>query len=160
LLSVPAAAQKLHVKVVTHTVDGKSVMRVLPGVSLGNGNAYTNCAAYGNAANCSGTASGSSVSIPAHTQEFTLAHIQMLLLLPDGRRVGVYCNDRPKLMQTLAGPPRIQACKNPEVDEIEADFSGEKVKLTWGVGLDGKKKVSETYVVGPVYPAPTDPPKP
>jgi hypothetical protein len=155
LLSVPAVAQKLHVKVLTHTVDGKSVMRVLPGVSLSNGNANTNCTAYGNSANCSGTASGSSMSIPAHTQEFTLAHIQMLLLLPDGRRVGVYCNDHIILMG-----PRVRNCKSPEVDEIEADFSGANVKLTWGVGLDGKKKASETYIVGPVYPAPTDPPKP
>jgi len=81
----------------------------------------------------------------------------MLLLLTDGRRVGVYCNDHIILMG-----PRIHACKNPEVDEFEADFSsGEKVKLTWGVGLDGKKKVSEDYIVGKVFPAsPPEPIKP
>jgi hypothetical protein len=159
LVSLPAAAQKLHVKVLAHTVDGKSVMRVVPGVNLSSGNANANCAAYGNSANCSSGASGNTVSIPARTQEVTMAHIQMLLLLPDGRRVGVYCNDHAR----PGAPLYTHYCKNPEVDEFEANFSGDKVKLTWGVGLDGKKKVSEAYVVGPVYPAPTeptDPPKP
>jgi len=159
LLTAPAVAQKLHVKMLTHTVDGQSQTRVTPGVTINNGNADANCAAYGSSANCSATASGTSIAIPAHTEEFTLAHIHMLLLLPDGRRVGVYCNEHTKLMQPIAGPRRIQVCKIPEVDESEADFSGEKVKLTWGVGLDGKKKVSESYLVGPVYPAPTAPPK-
>ena len=156
LLSFPAVAQKLHVKVLTHTVDGRSVMRVLPGISVSNGNANANCAAYGNSANCAASASGNTTSIPARSQEIMMAHIQMLLLLPDGRRVSVYCNDH-----SLPGSPLwLHYCKNPEVDEFEANFSGGKVRLTWGIGLDGKKKVSETYIVGPVYPAPNDPPKP
>lgn len=125
-------------------------MRTIPGIGLGNANVNANCATYGNLANCSGAASDNSVYLPAHTQELTLAHIQMLLLLPDGRRVGVYCNDHPP----KGRPLQIHVCKNPEVDEFEANFSGEKVKLTWGVGLDGQKKESETYIVGPVYPAP------
>jgi hypothetical protein len=155
LLCLPACAQKMHVKVVAHTVDGRSVMRVIPGMTLNNGNANANCGSYGNSVNCSGTTSGNSVSLPSRTQETTLAHIQMLLLLPDGRRVGVYCNDKDVgLLQQ-----RIHACKNPETDELEANFSGKNVKLTWGVGLDGKKKESQTYIVGPVYPAPAAQPK-
>jgi hypothetical protein len=145
LLCVPAFSQKMHVKVLTHTVDGQTVTRTVPGIGLSNVNAS------------SGAASGSSIYLPAHTQELTLAHIQMLLLLPDGRRVGVYCNDHPVGLEKS----RIHACKNPEVDEFDADFSGANVKLTWGVGLDGKKKESETYTVGKVFPAePAAPPKP
>ncbi len=154
LCCASAFAQKMHVKVLAHTVDGSSVMRVVPGMTLNNGNANANCVAYGNSANCSGAASGSSVSLPAHTQETTLAHIQMLLLLPDGRRVGVYCNDK----DVGVLQQRIHACKNPETEELEANFSGKNVKLTWGVGLDGKKKESQTYIVGPIYPAPQSKP--
>lgn len=150
LLCVPAFGQKMHVKVLEHTVDGRSYTRVVPGVVINNGNANANCGAYGNTANCSGASSGTTISAPAHRQEGMLAHIQMLLLLPDGRRVGVYCNDK----DVGVLQQRIHACKNPEVDEFEADFSGKNVKLTWGVGLDGKKKESQIYIVGPVYPTP------
>jgi hypothetical protein len=156
LCCLSAGAQKLHVKVLTHTVDGKTFTRVVPGIGASNGNANANCGAYGNSVNCSTAAAANSIYLPAHTQELMLAHIQMLLLLPDGRRAGVYCNDH----TVGLAQSRIHTCKNPEVDEFEADFSGAKVKLTWGVGLDGKKKESETYVVGPVYPAPTSEPKP
>jgi hypothetical protein len=155
LLCVPAVAQKMHVKVIEHSVDGRQFTQMIPGFGMSNGNAVANCATYGNAANCSATSNGNSVYMPAHTVQVSMAHIQMLLLLPDGRRVGVYCNDHVIMLG-----PRVRACKNPEVNEFEADFSGEKVKLTWGVGLDGKKKISETYMVGPVYPAPTTEAKP
>jgi hypothetical protein len=141
LSGLPAFAQKMHVKVIDHQVDGVPFTRFVPGIGLSNGSAT----AYGNAA----TASGSSVYLPAHTMSGSLAHIQMLLLLPDGRRVGVYCDDH---FRGLA-QSRIHTCKNPEVDEFDADFSGKNVKLTWGVGLDGKKKESETYVIGKVFAA-------
>lgn len=156
LLTVPVTAQKMHVKVIEHSVDGKQFTRLIPGIGLSNGSATANCGAYGNTANCSATSAGNSVYLPAHTIELSMAHIQMLLLLPDGRRVGVFCNDH---FGSFA-QSRLHTCKNPEVAELDADFSGDKVKLTWGVGLDGKKKESETYTVGPVYPAPTAPAKP
>jgi len=150
----------MHVKVLEHRINGAAYTRVVPGIGLSNGNATANCGANGSVANCSATSNGTSIYLPPQVVSGMLEHIEMLLLLPDGRRVGVYCNDRTKLMQPLTGPRRIQACKNPEVDELEADFSGKNVKLTWGVGLDGKKKESETYIVGPVYPAPTPAAKP
>jgi hypothetical protein len=40
----------------------------------------------------------------------------------------------------------------PLVDEIEADFKGDKAKLEWVVSLDGKKKQPETYKVLAVLP--------
>jgi len=33
----------------------------------------------------------------------------------------------------------------PLVDEIEADFEGDKANLKWSVSIDGKKSESETY---------------
>jgi hypothetical protein len=42
------------------------------------------------------------------------------------------------------------------VDEIEADFHGNKAKLAWVVSLDGKKKQSETYRVLAILDRPKD----
>lgn len=146
-----AFAQKLHVKVLEHSVDGRPFSRVVPGFGMNNGNANANCAAYGKTANCSVNSSGSSMFLPAHTVDGVVAHIQMLLLLPDGRRVEVICDDH------FWGLTQAHQhhCKNPEVEEFEGDFSGEKVKLKWSVGIGGNKTDSETYRVGKVYPAPT-----
>ena len=147
LLCVPAVAQKLHVKIDKRRVNGVPFTRYVPGIGLSNGSATVN----GNTAN----ASGSSIYAPPHTVEGSLTNIELLLLLPDGRSAAVFCGTHfSGLYQS-----RRHDCKYPEVDELEADFSGEKVKLTWGVGLDGKKKVSETYLIQKVYPA-TEPAKP
>jgi hypothetical protein len=35
----------------------------------------------------------------------------------------------------------------PLVDNIQAEFHGDKTKLIWVVNLDGKKTASETYKV-------------
>ena len=153
-LSTCAVAQKMHVKVLERSFDGTPYTRLVPGIVLNNGNATANCSAYGNVANCSGASNGSSIILPPHEVSGVMAHRQMLLLLPDGRRVGVYCDDH------LKGA-KIHYCHNPGTDELEAKFSGQKVKLTWRLGWDAKRKDSETYIVGPVYPAPTSaPPKP
>ena len=153
LLCAPAVAQKLHVKVARHSVDGVPFTAYLPGFGMNNGNAT----AAGTSTTASATSSGSSVYLPAHTVSGVLAHIEMTLMLPDGRSVEVTCDDHfGKFAQS-----RRYNCKNPIADELDADFSGDKVKLTWGVGLDGKKKESETYFVGKVMPTPlTSPQKP
>lgn len=148
LLAVPACAQKMHVKVIKHAVDGVPFTRVVPGFGLNNGNATANCTAYGSTANCAANSSGSSIYLPAHTVEGSLTRIQMLLLLPDGRRVGIYCNDH------FGGfaQAHLHTCKNPEADDLDADFSGDKVKLKWVVGIDGKKTESQIYLIDRVFP--------
>jgi hypothetical protein len=40
-----------------------------------------------------------------------------------------------------------RSCRQPVLDDIEADFKGKHAKLYWTVSLDGKKKESETYDV-------------
>jgi hypothetical protein len=35
----------------------------------------------------------------------------------------------------------------PLVDDIEVEFDGEKAKLKWPAGIDGKKMTSETYKI-------------
>jgi hypothetical protein len=43
-------------------------------------------------------------------------------------------------------------CRVPIVDDIDADFHGDKAKLEWIVSLDGRKRQSETYKVLGVLP--------
>ncbi len=46
----------------------------------------------------------------------------------------------------------------PLVENIEAEFHGDKAKLIWAVSLDGKKMQSETYKVLAILDKPkTDP---
>jgi len=40
----------------------------------------------------------------------------------------------------------------PLVDDIEAEFNGNKAKLQWPVSIDGKKIESETYKILGVLP--------
>ena len=45
-----------------------------------------------------------------------------------------------------------RSCRMPLVDDIEAEFSGDKAKLKWSVSLDGKTTESETYKILAVLP--------
>jgi len=44
----------------------------------------------------------------------------------------------------------------PLVENIEAEFHGDKAKLIWVVSLDGKKMQSETYKVLAILDKPKD----
>jgi len=68
------------------------------------------------------------------------------LLLPDGRGAIVNCES--KFAEHMAGPAgNHRSCRVPLVDNITAEFKGDKAKLVWVVSLDGKKMQSETYKV-------------
>ena len=68
------------------------------------------------------------------------------LLLPDGRVVVVNCAS--KFAERMAGREgNHRSCRMPLVDDIQADFKGDKAKLSWVVSLDGKKRESETYKI-------------
>lgn len=66
------------------------------------------------------------------------------LQLPDGRVAVVNCES--KFAEHMAGRAgNIRSCRMPIVDDIQAEFNGDKAKLSWPVRLDGKKLASETY---------------
>jgi hypothetical protein len=68
------------------------------------------------------------------------------LQLPDGRLAIVNCDS--KFAEHMAGPVgNRRSCRAPIVDDIQADFNGDKAKLIWPVSLDGKKMQSETYKI-------------
>lgn len=57
-------------------------------------------------------------------------------------------NCESKFKERMAGPAgNHRSCRQPLVNEIEADFHGDKAKLEWVVSLDGKRKDSETYKI-------------
>jgi hypothetical protein len=150
-LSSPALAEKMNVKVIKHSVGGAEFAKP-ESVLSGGGSASTNCSTYSNAANCfsSSSTSSSTLYVPPETGQVSVSDIVMTLLLPDGRKIDVGCEDH------LGGSTKANRhdCKNPTVDNLEANFSGSKVKLTWVAGFGGKKE-SQTFIVLQVLPAPT-----
>jgi hypothetical protein len=142
LLCAPAFAEKMAVKVIAHSIDGKEYTRVVPGFAAGDGNALAN------------SYSTSSIYAPARAVQDSLTDIVMTLLLPDGRKIFVGCEDHSR------GLSKRHNCKNPTTDTLEADFSGDNVKLRWAADIDGKKKDSETFTILKILPAPTSPATP
>jgi hypothetical protein len=61
--------------------------------------------------------------------------------MPDGRAAVLNCES--KYMPKFDINRR--SCRMPLVDNIHAEFHGDKAKLEWVVSLDGKKMQSETY---------------
>jgi hypothetical protein len=135
-LTSPALAEKMNVKVIKHSVGGAEFTKA--DFSSGNGS-------YG-----SSSTSANTFYLQPHTEQGSLTDIVMTLLLPDGRKVDVGCEDH------LGGLTKSNRhdCKNPTVDNLEANFSGSKVKLTWVAGFDGKKE-SQIFIILQVLPAPT-----
>lgn len=121
LFSMPAAsAQKLHVKVVQRESNERS---------------YDYTAAY----NLFGT-------MQLLGGNFRVSGATLTLQLPDGRFVVVNCKS--KFAERFRGPiGNRRSCRVPLVNELVADFHGDKAKLFWSVSLNGKKKRSETYKI-------------
>jgi hypothetical protein len=69
----------------------------------------------------------------------------------------VVVNGESKFAEHMAGPSgNHRDCRTPRVDDIEAEFNGDKAKLIWPVSVDGKKTQSETYKVLAVLNKPKD----
>ena len=81
----------------------------------------------------------------AIAQTLNLRGATFTLLLPDGDSTVVNCTS--KFQERFAGPGNVRSCHVPLVDDIQAEFNGDKAKLIWPVSLDGKKMESETYKI-------------
>jgi hypothetical protein len=146
LCAIPTSAQKYSVKIVDRQEHDNSYNYSVPGYSSSNTNANANC--YGNSStiNCNGTSTSNTFSTPARHGSFSVRGATFSLLLPDGRIAVVNCDI--KFAEHLAGAAgNHRNCRQPLVNNIEADFHGDNAKLEWVVSLDGKKKQSETYKV-------------
>ena len=137
-----AAAQKLNVKIIDHQDRDTDYSYVVPGHFHAQSDAQVNC--FGD--NCTGSSTTNGTSTPAQAVPFHVRGATLALELPDGRVAVVNCQS--KFAERFAGVQgNRRDCRVPIVDDIEADFHGDKAKLEWVVSLDGRKKQSETYKV-------------
>src|SRR5271154_1812906 len=154
ILASPAFAEKMNVRVLRHAIGGTDYTRIIPGVVPDDGSSFGNCGAYASTADCHGSSSTSTVSSPPHAAAGSVTDVLMTLLLPDGRTIDVGCEDH---LRGLTNARR-HDCKNPTTNDLEANFSGDKVKLTWVAEIGGKKKDSQMFTILRIVPTSTSTP--
>lgn len=146
-----ALAQKPDVKIIQRQSAETTYDYVVAGYSSSTSNASANCNASGNTADCSGSSATNGYTVPPREVSFNVMGATYSLSLPDGRVVIVNCVS--KFQERMAGASgNHRSCRMPLVDDIQADFKGNKAKLSWVVSLDGKKRESETYSILAVLP--------
>jgi hypothetical protein len=141
-----ASAQHYTVKVLNRQDNETDYSYVVPGSFSSQSNSNFNCNALDTNVNCNGATSTTGLSMPAQQVSYHVRGATFTLQLPDGRVVVVNCES--KFKERMAGARgNRRSCRVPLVDEINADFHGDKAKLEWVVSLDGKKMESETYKI-------------
>jgi hypothetical protein len=141
-----ASAQKLAVQIIDRQDNDTDYTYVVPGHSFANSNTNVNCNGYANTVNCNGSTNTTSTNMPAQQVSYHVRGATLTLLLPDGRGAVVNCES--KFQEHMTGPAgNHRSCRIPLVENIEAEFHGDKAKLIWVVSLDGKRMQSETYKV-------------
>lgn len=146
LSPVYAFAQKLDVKIVDRQNNDTEYTYVVPGSFNSRSNASADCSTFGNSANCSGSSTSSGYITPSQQVSYHVIGATFALQLPDGRVAIVNCES--KFAERFAGPAgNRRSCRRPLVDDIQAEFKGDKAKLEWIVSIDGKKKQTETYKI-------------
>jgi hypothetical protein len=149
LLLCPGAAlfaQKYNVKIIDRKDNDTDYSYFVNSHFSSQSNATANCNTTDTNINCNGSSTTNGYSTPAHQVSFHVRGATFTLLLPDGRAAVVNCVS--KFAEHMAGPRgNHRDCRTPLVDDIQAEFKGDKAKLEWVVSLDGKKMESETYKV-------------
>lgn len=138
-----ASAQKLDVKIVDRQNSATGYTYFAPGHFNSQSTANLNC--YGDTnVNCNGSSTTNGTITAPHRISYEVRGATFTLLLPDGRGAVVNCESK----YTPRGDYiNRRDCRMPLVDNILAEFHGDKAKLEWVVSLDGKKMQSETYKV-------------
>ena len=167
LLIAPAFAQKLAVKIINRQNNDTDYSYVVPGYSTSNSKITLNCLGDLDSVNCRGSSSTTSSTTPAQQVSYHVRGATFSLQLPDGRIAVVNCEGKVGAALVISSvlfgaatgaaagaagtPPRPPAhrrsCRMPLVDDIQAEFDGDKAKLNWPVSIDGKKLESETYKI-------------
>jgi hypothetical protein len=142
----PAFAQKLAVKIIGRQNNETDYTYVVPGYSNSNSTTNINCSEGVNNVNCNGSTTTTGSSTPAEQVSYHVRGATFSLQLPDGRVAVVNCES--KFAERMAGRAgNHRSCRIPLVDDIDAEFNGDKAKLIWPVSIDGKKMTSETYKI-------------
>jgi hypothetical protein len=150
LIVSPVFAQKMTVKIVNRQDFETNYSYVVAGYSSSTSNANVNCSGD-TTVNCNGSSTTTGYSTPARQVSFSVSGATFSLELPDGRLAVINCTS--KFQERMAGASgNRRSCRVPLVDEIQAQFNGDKAKLEWPVSIDGKKNATETYKVLGVFP--------
>ncbi len=146
LCATSASAQKLAVKIIDRQDDETDYTYVVPAHWFSNSNTNVNCGGSDTNVNCNGSTNATGTITPAHQVSYHVRGATFTLRLPDGRGAVVNCES--KFAEHFAGRAgNRRSCRMPLVENIQAEFHGDKAKLIWVVSLDGKKMQSETYKV-------------
>ncbi len=135
------AAERLAVKIIDRKDSTTQYTYVVPGRSKTKSQAKADCFGTDSTASCSGTEESKTTSTPSQIGTYEVQGATFSLALPDGRIVVVNCESKPVWGGTF------RSCRMPLVDDIQAEFKGNKAKLFWPVSIDGKKWESETYKI-------------
>jgi hypothetical protein len=141
----PLFGQKLSVKILNRQESDHEYTYVVPGYSTSSSNTNVSCSGD-TTVNCEGSTHTNGVSTASYAVSYHVTGATFSLLLPDGRVAVVNCES--KFAEHFAGRAgNKRSCRVPLVDDIEAEFSGDKAKLVWNVSIDGKKSATETYKI-------------
>jgi hypothetical protein len=151
-----ASAQKLDVKIVDRQDSATGYTYFAPGHFNSQSNANLNC--YGDTSvNCYGSSTTNGTITAPHRISYEVRGATFTLLLPDGRAAVVNCESK---YMPKGDYINRRSCRMPLLDDIRAEFHGDKAKLEWIASLDGKKMQSETYKVLAILGSPkSDQPK-
>jgi len=141
-----AEKMELKVKIVDRQSHDTNYTYFVPAQFTAHSNSTANCFGTDSTVNCSGSTTTSGTSTPARSGSFDVRGATLSLQLPDGRIAVVNCDS--KFAEHFAGPAgNHRNCRVPLIDDIQAEFDGDKAKLKWPVSIDGKKIESETYKI-------------
>jgi hypothetical protein len=139
-----ASAQKLAVKIVDRQDNDTDYAYVVPAQWFSNSNTNVNCSGSNANVNCSASTNTAGTTTAAQQVSYHVRGATFTLQLPDGRAAIVNCESK---YAPRGDNINRRDCRVPLVDNIQAEFHGDKAKLIWVVSLDGKKTQSETYKV-------------
>jgi len=139
-----ASAQKLAVKIIDRQDNNTDYAYVVPAHWFSNSNTNVNCNGSDTNVDCNGSTNATGTITPSHQVSYHVRGATFTLQLPDGRGAIVNCESK---YAPRGDYINRRDCRMPLVENIQAEFHGDKAKLTWVVSLDGKKTASETYKV-------------
>ena len=141
------AGEKLKVTILNRQSSQTNYSYIVPGRSTSSTTANAACVGTNNTASCYGSGTATQLNMPAHQVSYNVSGATFSLLLPDGRLVVVNCDSKLNWNDWSHANQVRRSCRVPLVDNVEAEFDGDKATLKWSVSIDGKKRESETYKV-------------
>jgi hypothetical protein len=136
-----ATAQKLEVKIIDRQDSATAYAYSAPAHFHSQSNSSVSC--YGDVT-CNGSTTTTGSISPPRQISYQVRGATFTLQLPDGRGAVVNCESKYRPRGDYINR---RDCRMPLIENIQAEFHGDKAKLTWVVSLDGKKTQSETYKV-------------